>query len=521
VLLSWVAVAQDGPFEAPINKQVRLDSTNLPIVWINLQGASVNLTTRVTARMTILDNGEGRMNYADTVAHPGQHIDYRGYIGIRYRGNTSFSYSAKKPYSFRPLDKPLEEGGDWKKVSLLGMGKDSKWILLAPYNDKSMMRDMFTFEVARPWMDYTPDGRYCEVLVNNVYYGVFILTEQVSQGKYRLNLNDPGSDGETLMGGFLMEVDRDDEPTYTSKHFPRYSNGRKITSRVVKYQYKYPDYEDLTPEQLEGIHSDIDRWEDVLDSDDFLDPERGYRNYMDPMSFIDYQLAQELSHNVDGYRLSGKFYKNRDAADPRFKVVLWDMNIGYGNVNYYDGWSTSGWIYQYNDILRPKAVMNLVPFWWYKLNSDPEYTKQLKARWAQYRRSNLSDEAWVATIDSISTLLTSGGAEYRNTQAYPKWGEYVWPNYYIASDFADEIAYLKNWIAERIAWMDEQLEFDPTAVDPIVGDVNGDGEVNIADVNAIIDVILGGEKLPAADVNGDGEINVADVNAELDIIFGL
>ena len=53
----------------------------------------------------------------------------------------------------------------------------------------------------------------------------------------------------------------------------------------------------------------------------------------------------------------------------------------------------------------------------------------------------------------------------------------------------------------------------------ITGDVNGDGEVNIADVNAIIDMILSGNTDKAGDVNGDGEVNIADVNAVIDIIL--
>ena len=51
------------------------------------------------------------------------------------------------------------------------------------------------------------------------------------------------------------------------------------------------------------------------------------------------------------------------------------------------------------------------------------------------------------------------------------------------------------------------------------GDVNGDGEINIADVNAVIDYILSGTTSQSADVNGDGEVNIADVNALLDIIL--
>ena len=176
------AVAQDLPVLGPLSKKVKLDSTNLPIVWIGTGGATVSKNYRITATMKIIHNGDGRLNYTDTTAHPDQHVEYDGYVGLRYRGNTSFSYSAKKPYSFRPIDRPLEDGGDWKKVALLGMGKDSRWILLAPYNDKSLMRDMLAFEFARPWMEYTPDGRYCEVLVDGIYYGIFVLVEQVSQG---------------------------------------------------------------------------------------------------------------------------------------------------------------------------------------------------------------------------------------------------------------------------------------------------------------------------------------------------
>ncbi len=56
-------------------------------------------------------------------------------------------------------------------------------------------------------------------------------------------------------------------------------------------------------------------------------------------------------------------------------------------------------------------------------------------------------------------------------------------------------------------------------VEPVVGDVNGDGEVNIADVNAVIDLILSGVNDLKGDVNGDEEVNIADVNSIIDIIL--
>ena len=98
------------------------------------------------------------------------------------------------------------------------------------------------------------------------------------------------------------------------------------------------------------------------------------------------------------------------------------------------------------------------------------------------------------------------------------WSIYVWPNYYIADNFEEEIAFLKQWLIERIQWMDQQLDFDPDAEN---GDVNGDGEVSIADVNALIDFIMSGVPITEsrADVNGDGEVNIADVNALIDLIL--
>ena len=55
----------------------------------------------------------------------------------------------------------------------------------------------------------------------------------------------------------------------------------------------------------------------------------------------------------------------------------------------------------------------------------------------------------------------------------------------------------------------------------VTGDVNSDGEVNISDINAVIDMILSGTTRPTADVNGDGEINISDINAIIDIILSL
>lgn len=506
---------------APMNPRVKLTSTNLPIVWITVDSV-VQRDVRVTARMKIIHNGKGRTNYADTVSHPGQHVDYEGYVGLRYRGNSSYDYSAKKPYSFRPLNRPLEKGGSWQRASILGMPSDSRWALLAPYNDKSMIRDILAFEISRPWMEYTPQGRFCEVICNDIYYGVFLLCELVSKGTNRLNLDDPGEEGDELTGGYLMEVDRDDGHCYSSMYLPVRSNGSIIPTTLIHFQYEYPEYDDITAGQMAYIQDRINLMERSFADYSFRDRETGECLYIDEMSFIDYQLAMEIGHNIDSYRLSCKFFKRRDSIDPRFKLVIWDMNLAYGNANYQGGFLTNTWAYQMNDILPEKASTDMVPFWWYKLNKEAKYRQHLKERWAEYRRSNLSIDNLMATIDSLAAVLTVRGAESRNSRAYPVWGIYVWPNYYIAKDFADEIAFLKRWLIRRIRWMDHQLDY---VSDLQRGDLNGDGELGVNDVNVLIDIIGGGNCSDAewsmADVNGDGEVNVNDVNALIDLIVSL
>ncbi len=509
-----------NPNYPPDDENVQLTQTNLPIVWIDVDGATIDRDERITARMKIIHNGDGNLNYADTIAHPGQTIDYEGYVALKYRGNSSFTASDKKPYSFRPLNAPLEDGGTKEKVKILGMGKDNNWALLAPYSDKSMMRDLLTFELSRPWMDFCPTGKYCELYLDDIYYGIYIMCELPTKGKRRLNLDDPGEEGDELTGGYLLEVDRTDEPTYTSKYHPMKKNGQWINNRYINYQFKAPEYEDLTDTQYNYITGQIDLMEDALNSANYTNPETGYRKYMDVMSFVDFQIAQELSHNVDGYRLSSKIFKWRDSVDPRFKMVLWDFNIAFGNSDYYYGWYTNTWVYENNDILNSNGDTQLVPFWWYKLNKDPYYQDLLKQRWAQCRRANMREDRIIATIDSMATQLTEQGAMDRNSQAWPRWGQYVWPNKYIAQNFDDEVSHLKDWIHDRLAWMDQQLGFDPSAV--IIGDVNGDGEITTVDITCLYNYLLNGDEtyLDTSDVDGDGYITTTDITVIYNIMLG-
>lgn len=456
--------ATSDPDNFPPPVSIQLGETNLPIVFIDTrcEGSAthaIDRYDRIAVRMKIVSNADG-INYGDTVAHPGQTVDYEGWTAIRYRGNTSFNYSPKKPYNFKTM-KTSDVNGEKQNTELLGMPKDNTWVLLASYDDRSLLRDVLVFQLARPWFDYTPRCRYCELVLDGVYYGIYVLTENIRKGKNRLNLDNPGLTGDELTGGYILQIDRDDEPHFTSKYKAIDSNGKTYSAHnEIFLQYKHPDYEDMLPAQVEYIQQSVGEMEDALAGESFTDAETGYRRHLDTMSFIDQQLSQEFSGNVDGYRLSTNIYKHRDSQDGRFKTALWDFNLAFSNSSTYNAVGTDFWRYQ-NNYLTNYNAYNKVPFWWMRLMEDPAYVAQLKERWAQYRRANYTTEHIMATIDSITTLLSQDGALERNNTAWKMFKN---------STYDMEIDRLKTWISDRTAWMDEQLDCDMNSVCMITTD---------------------------------------------------
>lgn len=448
--------AQNYP---PAKTDVRIEQTSLPIVFINTMGQSINRDLRISARMTIVANADG-VNYADTVAHPHQRTDYQGYVGLRHRGNSSFSYSDKKPYSIKLITDSYENGGKKRKAALLGMGEDDDWALLAPYNDRSMIRNALSMELAAGYLEYVPKTRFCELILDGVYYGVHSLTERVRRGSGRLDLKKPGDEGDDLTGGYIVCIDRNDEPVvHESQYHPTNSAG-EVFSQTIFMQYSDPSYDEITEAQRNYIDSRFDAFEDALAADNFEDENEGYRKYIDVSSFIDYQLSTEISNNIDGYRLSTYLYKYRDSVDPRFKMTLWDMDIAWGLAEYeniHTGHMPDVWTYKNNDA----GLGTKMPFWFDRLMQDPAYVEQLKARYAEYRTGRYADVPSV--VDSLTHLLISSGAVEREFEAWPRWGQKIFNNWLLANSYDEEISYLKDYITARIAWLDQQLDFNPQA----------------------------------------------------------
>ena len=415
--------------------------SNLPIIVIETEnGQEVPDEPKITAHMGISDNESGLNQY------PGTYNDYDGQIGIELRGSSSLMFE-KKGYG---VETRLENGEN-NNVPILGMPPENDWVLHGPYSDKSLIRNVLAYQFAGEMGQYAPRTRLCELFLNNTYYGVYVFTEKIKKDTFRIDvgtLNPIDISGRELTGGYIFKLDKGDEEFWVSPY-------PAIDGNEIRILYHYPKPEVMPTVQKLYIKDFVTNFEDALAGDHFYDPVLGYKPYIDMQSFVDFYLANELAKNVDAYRLSSFFHKDKDKKDrvsPIKAGPIWDFNLGFGNADYYDASVTSGWQSEYE---LPNDWWS-TPFWWARLKQDPEFFNLLVDSWIGYRSTILSDSRVNEVIDSLTTLLSD--AQQRNFSSFPILGSYIWPNNYVGGTYENEINYLKNWISDRMAWMDDQLD---------------------------------------------------------------
>lgn len=438
---------------AQVDALVPFTSSNLPIVVINTDGLPVYDDPKITADMGIIDNGASRNKLTDPFN------GFSGKIGIEIRGSSSQMFP-KKQYGIELRD----ENGTGMAASLLGMPEEEDWILFAPYNDKTLMRDALAYSLGRKMGAYAPRTRFCEVVLNNVYQGVYVLIEKIKRDKNRVDiakLESTELSGNDLTGGYIFKIDKytgGNGEGWASAYRPPYGE-----SREIYFQYDYPKPEDIAVEQKEYIKKYVNDFETALKGDRFNDPSVGYERYIDVNSFIDFFIMQELTKNVDGYRLSTYLYKKKDSDGGKLYMgPLWDFNLGFGNADYCTSGMPEGFVLEFNKVCAEDTW--LIPFWWYRLFKDDRFGTRVADRWATLRATTLSEGAIHSYIDSVSTVLNAE-SQQRNFTAWKVLNKYVWPNYYVGPNFQAEITHLKQWVSERLIWMDQNMPALVTAVE--------------------------------------------------------
>jgi hypothetical protein len=289
-------------------------NSNLPIVIIETaNGEEIPDDPRIFGAMKIIQRPDGARNFlcdADTEGF----LDYSGTISIETRGSSSQTLP-KKPYGLSTLSDDRTENDN---VKLLGMPKENDWILNSFAFDDSMMRDFISYTMAREMGQYAVDLKYCEVIVNGDYRGLYALSEKIKRDGDRVDIAKLADDENTfpeVTGGYIIQTDRPDEDDPEAW----YNNG-------AGYINEKPNSDDITSEQSSYIESVFLSLDQTAQNSDIIS---GYPSVIDVPSFVDYMLVAEIASNVDAYALSTYYHKDRGGklrAGP-----VWDYNLTYGN----------------------------------------------------------------------------------------------------------------------------------------------------------------------------------------------
>ena len=393
--------------------------TNLPTVSIHTLNGEIpyDKEHQIVSQLTII-SGDGTA----LLSEPGT---------TRERGNASRSFP-KKPYRIK-FDK--------KQHVLDAPAKAKKWTLINNYGDKTLMRNMLAFELSRRMgMTYTPYGTAVDVLLNGEYKGCYQLCDQVEINKNRINITEMTSkdnEGSALTGGYFVEIDA---YAYEEKSWFNSNKGNPVT-------IKSPDEDSITTQQKNYIKGYFNKME------------ADWKSYLDLNSFLRHFLVGELSGNTDTY-WSVYMYKDRD-DDMMYTGPVWDFDLAFNNdlrtypVNsktdyiYRSGGSCAGNMRSFTD----KIVVN-----------DANAKKQLVEIWDEARQGGLTEENMVAYIDSLESVLQQ--SQKLNFIRWPMMNQLVHQNFKIWGSYEAEVENVRDFMKERIDWMDRKLNYtyNPTGI---------------------------------------------------------
>ena len=431
-----------------------LSTSNLPILRIDTRGRTIVNEPKIPTKITLFDRGPGALNQIS--ASPTLNI----WAGVEFRGSTSqedFYFLPgliKKPYGIEIWTDST--GRVSKDTSLVQMPAESDWVLNASYNDRTFMWDVLAHYLGNRMGILGSRTRYVELVINDVYQGVYILMEKIKKGKYRVPISDlrPSENaGDNLTGGYLMKLDKT-SGSPSKNWISAYGSG--LSSKKSVIQVEYPKYDSLSYGQYNYIKKYMDTFEKSLFEDSPSDPKSAYKSMINLPSFVNYFLLNETVRNVDGYLLSTYFYKDKDSKGGKLTMgPIWDFNIALGNANYADGWKPQGWAFSARETIAGATDAFQVPFWWGKLLTDSSFVNLASKRWKDMRKSFLTADRIHAYMDSTQKVLQEPLT--RNFMKFPLFGKKLWPNYYVAPSLTEDVIWLKNWITQRLVWLDSQL----------------------------------------------------------------
>jgi len=381
--------------------------------------------------------------------------------GYHLRGQSSAMFP-QRPYKVEFRD---SADADFK-YPVLGMPADADWALIAPYYDRALIRNPFTYTLANEMGRKAPQTRFAEVYVNyenrplqeSDYQGIYWLSETIKINNHRLDLKKLDADDTQLpkiSGGYIFKFDQ----AATDKTAAQLTCTAK-TGITCWTDCEVVDPEPLpAPEQLAWLTQYVQSFHETL----FASPLGNYAEYADVASFVDYLILSELTRNVDAYVRSAFFYKERDGllqGGP-----FWDYNFALGvggrtTITPAPGADEGGW--QYQGRTAGSLPQRNVNSWFPKLMSDPAFVDRVKARWKSLRSGLLSQASLEQRISTLTAQL-DGDAVQRDFAKWPV--SLVLPDGHngivygpSAATWQEQVQAMQDFVVARAAWLDTQWQ---------------------------------------------------------------
>lgn len=440
--LEFYGTEGEGDDSAPNLFQV----TNLPTVCINTVDAQEPYDKEhdITSNIIIINDHEAYVDKPGTV---------------RERGNASRNFP-KKPWRIK-FDKKQQVLPD-------APAKCKKWTLINNYGDKTLMRNLVAFEIARRLeMKFVPYAHAVDVILNGEYKGCYQLCDQVEVNPGRVEITEMEEtdiEGDALTGGYLVEVDAYayDEPA-----------GEWFTTNEHKIPVTIKSPDPGITQQYNYIKSYFEKLESsVFSNTDIKGGTNDYRNIFEVESFLRHFMVGELSGNTDTY-WSTYMYKDR-GDDKIYTGPVWDFDIAFDNDyrTYPINNIKSTYLY---DSGKASAANQMREFVNRIIKNDPRTKDDIKRIWSLARNdNNLTYESLEEYMDDKAKELDA--SQKLNFLRWPIMNESVHMNPVLSGSYTAEVKRVKDYLKGRLPILDKLMGYDKTITD-IKGITTAEGKI--------------------------------------------
>lgn len=374
--------------------KVTIFYSGLPVVVIDTPNAS-----------TIPSKHENWLEKTSiTILNPDGTVDYSGTTSIRGRGNSTWSYP-KKPYNLK-LD---------SKAKILGMPKHKRWVLLANWMDRTLLRNCVAFQIAHSTeMAWNPHGQFVDVVLNGKHIGNYFLCEQIKVDKNRVDIHELTDTD--VDGGYIMELDTYFDETY------------KFRSDIRQLPYMFKDPDEVNNAQFNYMRNFIYDLESSLYDSELLAADK-FMDYIDINSFIDWWFVHELTKNAEPKHPKST-YMHKDKGGKLCAGPVWDFD-----------WETfvpgTGYTIQ-NTLYYPQLFQNAT------------FVARVKERWQQLKPE----------FNKISAFIDSEAERIANSESI---NHSLWPittsnvNGDESMSYSDAVKRMKSAYEEKLNWLDKAI----------------------------------------------------------------